>query len=400
MQIVKRVLLLTFVSFAALASLSCKGNQPNANQQNTNAGQARAGRWVAQYRSPDSKAYTGTNLSAAFFYSAISVLSKDVVFVAGDVVNPKTQQGRLGVVVRTSDGGQTWTERVIEQPGAEIGSLNSIHFVSPEIGWVVGASPERDDDTRDGLVLKTTDGGDTWTLLKVDAKQVPTSIFFVDSETGWLGGATPLPGNGDDGDSAIGGPSAILTTTDGGRTWREQINLPVSIFDINFIDKTTGWASGSKGSIYHTADGGRTWDSQRTELEVGDGPVNLQSEGLKQFSMLGVHFTDAQNGFAAGSAEEEDIGYLIATSNGGNTWAKKWKVADSGVRDIFFLSPTVGWAVTNRGAYVYYTVDGAHSWLSEPKVFEQEVTLVRLGAADAGHVWAVGGGAIFFRVTE
>ena len=91
---------------------------------------------------------------------------------------------------------------------------------------------------------------------------------------------------------------------------------------------------------------------------------------------------------------------MLGTSNGGLAWHRQWIVADSGVRDVFFINAQEGWAVTDRGQYIYHTVDGGRSWLSEPKVFEQDVTMVRLGAADAQHVWAVGGGAVFFRVTD
>lgn len=211
-----------------------------------------------------------------------------------------------------------------------------------------------------------------------------------------MGGATPAAGD----DEGGGGPSVILGTTDGGRTWHPQLNTPVSIYDISFTDKTHGWASGTRGAIYHTEDGGRTWNSQRSELEMGDGPISTTSEGSKQFGLVGIQFIDAEHGFAAASAEEEDTGRLLATTNGGTSWRRQWIVADSGVRDVCFINPNEGWAVTDRGQYIYHTVDGGRTWLSEPKVFEQDVTMVRLGAADAQHVWAVGGGAVFFRVNE
>jgi photosystem II stability/assembly factor-like uncharacterized protein len=252
------------------------------------------------------------------------------------------------------------------------------------------------DAAQNGVLLKTIDGGENWAVSRISAAQVPTTVFFADAENGWMGGATPAPGE----DEGAGGPSAILGTTDGGRTWQPQLNTPVSIFDICFIDKVNGWASGSKGSIYHTDDAGRTWNSQRSELEVGDGAINMQGEGVKQFGLMGIQFVDAEHGFLAASAEEEDTGRLLATSNGGASWRRQWIVADSGVRDVFFVNPDEGWAVTDRGQYVYHTIDGGHTWLAEPKVFEQDVTMVRLGAADAQHAWAVGAGAIFFRVSE
>jgi photosystem II stability/assembly factor-like uncharacterized protein len=70
------------------------------------------------------------------------------------------------------------------------------------------------------------------------------------------------------------------------------------------------------------------------------------------------------------------------------------------LRDVFMLSPTEGWAVPKYAKYIYHTVDGGRFWQSEDISFEQEVPLFRVAAADASHVWAVGGGAIFFRVAR
>jgi photosystem II stability/assembly factor-like uncharacterized protein len=385
-----RTVSFALASITLLFSLSCSGGQQNSNQLSAGGARQTLARWVAQYRSPASLTQQGVNLGF-FYYSSISVVSPSIVFVAGDVPGPKGDEHRVNVILRTTDGGQSWMERTVEQPGLAIPRLTCIYFVSPEVGWAVGV-----DQADNGLLLKTTDAGETWVVSRIGVSQVPMTIAFADSETGWMGGATPPVGD----DEGTGGPSVILGTTDGGRSWQPQLNTPVSIYDISFVDKTHGWASGTKGAIYHTDDGGRTWNSQRSELEMGDGPINLSADAAKQFGLVGIQFIDAQHGAAAASAEDEDTGRLLMTSDGGTTWRRQWIVADSGVRDTFFIDPNEGFAVTDRGQYVYHTVDGGRTWMAEPKVFEQDVTMVRLGAADAKHVWAVGGGAVFFRVSE
>ena len=392
MLINRRLVSIATVSLALLGSLSCGscgGGQKNATQS-AKGGTQKLARWVAQYRSPASMNLQGVNLGF-FYYSSISVVSSTTVFAVGDVPGPKGDEDRVNVILRTTDGGQNWTEKTVEHLGSPIPRLNSVHFISPEMGWAVGA-----DAQQNGLLLKTTDAGQNWSVSKINADQVPTTIFFADAENGWIGGATPAPGE----DEGAGGASVILGTTDGGQTWQVQLNTPVSIFDLCFIDKAKGWASGSRGAIYHTDDGGRSWNAQRSELELGDGPINMQSEGLKRFELMGIQFIDADHGFVAASAEEEDAGRLLSTGNGGAAWRRQWIVADSGVRDVFFVNADEGWAVTDRGQYVYHTVDAGRTWLAEPKVFDQDVTMVRLGASDPQHVWAVGAGGIFFRVTE
>ena len=82
-------------------------------------------------------------------------------------------------------------------------------------------------------------------------------------------------------------------------------------------------------------------------------------------------------GFAGASATEGEAGRLLVTSNGGATWRRQWLVPNAGIKDIFFLNQNQGWVLTDKGVYINYTVDGGRSWLSEPKVFEQDVTLSR-----------------------
>jgi len=303
---------------------------------------------------------------------------------------PKGGDERVGVVLRTTDGGKNWIETPIEKPGILITRLNSLHFINSDVGWVVGA-----DSGNDGVILKTTDGGTSWSVMRIGYKQVPVAVFFSDADHGWIGGATPLRGE----EEGIGGPSTIVATNDGGSTWNPQHTIPISILRITFIDNSTGWASGTNGVIYNTIDGGRLWERQRTEIEAGDGPVDPRSEGAQKFAVRGLQFIDKDHGFAAATATEQQAGRMLVTTNGGAAWRRQWMI-NAGVRDVFFLNPNQGWALTDQGPYINYTVDGGKSWLSEPKVFEQEMTTSRVAGADSAHVWAVGGGAIFFRVVE
>lgn len=387
MPLFRRVAFVVLLSLYALAAFGCKSTQQNANKKGTGPGQP--GRWIAQYRSPLSAKFAGTNL-AAFSYSSISVVSPSVVFVAGDMPDPKNRDERIAVILRTTDGGKTWTEQTIEQPNIRIPTLNSISFANPSTGWAVGA-----DSARLPIMLKTKDGGSTWAFSRIEQRQVPTSVRFVDADTGWMVGVTPQPEEPD----TDGGPSDILATTDGGGTWRSQRHLPVSLNDVCILNKTDGWAAGFSGSIYRTTDGGRSWDSQRSELEPGD-IRDLAGEGAKRFAISGIHFTDREHGFASAAAQELDQGRVLASDDGGSSWSKRWIVGDSGVRDVFFISPTVGWAVKDYGHYIYYTVDGGRTWLAEQVQFDQDVPYFKIGAADASHVWAVAGGAVFFRVSE
>ncbi len=431
-QVIRAELLLSLT----LATVSCK-NPQNINQQNASQTPTRPpAHWIAQWRSPHSMEITGMNL-AVYAYSSISVVSSDVVFVAGEMPNPKDRRRRIGVVINTTNGGQTWNETLIDQIPDKDTALNSIHFVNPRVGWMVGATSVSE-DRPEGVMLKTTDAGASWAVSKLPFKQVPTSIFFIDEMTGWMGGVTldtgedssevaKTPGKKEtggskptvggkpagtpgkkqspastpaspDGDASDGGPSDILTTNDGGRTWQSQRRIPTSVNDIFFVDRNTGWAAGYKGAIYNTTDGGRGWKTQKSELEFNEHYTDPKNDDAKNFIVSGVHFCDAKNGLAAASASDEDLGRIIGTNNGGETWSRKLIAQGEGIRDVFLLSPAEGWATPRFPKYVYHTIDGGRYWEGENVIFPQEVPFFRIAGADSSHIWAVGGGAIFYRV--
>jgi photosystem II stability/assembly factor-like uncharacterized protein len=72
--------------------------------------------------------------------------------------------------------------------------LTCICFVSPEVGWAVGVDQEDN-----GLLLKTTDAGETW-VVSDQRNQVPMAIAFgiLRPVDGW---ATPPVGD----DEALAG---------------------------------------------------------------------------------------------------------------------------------------------------------------------------------------------------
>jgi len=77
--------------------------------------------------------------------------------------------------------------------------LTDVHFVSEQVGWVTGAS---------GTLLKTTDGGDTWTVVlggDPAAKDEPIkTLRFAGPSHGW----------------AVKGSGKLIRTTDG-ENWEE-----------------------------------------------------------------------------------------------------------------------------------------------------------------------------------
>jgi photosystem II stability/assembly factor-like uncharacterized protein len=63
------------------------------------------------------------------------------------------------ILYRTSDGGQQWIKL---SPGANFKQITSLDFVSSTLGWAISEQSKNS-----SLLLKTTNGGQTWTPIPI-----------------------------------------------------------------------------------------------------------------------------------------------------------------------------------------------------------------------------------------
>jgi len=125
----------------------------------------------------------------------------DVVFLNGTTgfavggthgVRPESRAAVLG----TTDGGETWSVRHVSSLEGEWAW--KIAFPTPETGYVAV------ENRAFGRVLKTVDGGVTWTEIKVPENALLQAVGFVTEEIGW-----------------VGGHLSTSVTYDGGKSWRQ-----------------------------------------------------------------------------------------------------------------------------------------------------------------------------------
>ena len=313
------------------------------------------------------------------------------------------------VLVSTSDGGTSWT--VAKLPMAII--VNAVTFTDASHGWIAG----EDLSQRYGLLYATSDAGATWHLQhKTGADQVLMGIQFTSAKRGW----------------AVGGSDVILSTTDGGSTWRiVHSGGTECLRGLSFSDPTHGWAVG-QATVLATTDGGTTWQAQAPVLaddryvldsvafasdQVGwlvgedqwtglgfvygttDGGADWQPQGSNAADWLnGVTCTDTSHAFAVGNT-----GIMRMTTDGSD-----WTDLTPGTFDDFygvaFADQTHGWAVGERigtitpdypaSGRVIGTTDGGASWTPQLSVSGEAINGV--ACADANSAWAVGnGGGIY-----
>ena len=90
-----------------------------------------------------------------------------------------------GVIMATADGGQTWS---YQQSGTDI-NLVDVHAVSDRIAYAFGRGRGLggDFDENPRALLKTVDGGLTWSEVKLDPGYKLESMDFLDDGAhGWL----------------------------------------------------------------------------------------------------------------------------------------------------------------------------------------------------------------------
>jgi photosystem II stability/assembly factor-like uncharacterized protein len=315
--------------------------------------------------------------------------------------------GGKGALLSTEDGGVTWETR--RRPTED--ALQDIFFTDELTGWIVCERsmfmPMRKDESVSYL-LKTTDGGASWSRVEVthgpDVDLKLARVSFAGRERGWV----------------FGEMGALFATTDGGSSWeRQRVPTRHLLLGATFLDAQRGWLVGAGSTLLQTSDGGSTWragsievasapspsdvsaqsnatsTSARTPVSLArigaasDGarvtePSTMQVTGPSTVRLNAVSFADARRGWAVGAG-----GAVLATLDGGRTW----RAQDSGTRsdlfDVKFFDEREGWAVGGEGAAIH-TTDGGATWRVEPTGTPH--TLERLFFLGRASGWAVGFG--------
>lgn len=162
--------------------------------------------------------------------------------------------GNGGVCLKTSDGGETWTQ----VPQFTNHNLGKIAFADSSIGYVTSERSLVDDAgamTYTLEIFKTTDGGDTWKTI-YPREKVDGSVFdiAVKSSNELL---------------VIVGGNKLLRTGDGGKTW-QYISTVDGITSVAFTSDGTGWLVSDRGLLLRSDDSGQTWyEPDKLSTKIG-----------------------------------------------------------------------------------------------------------------------------------
>jgi photosystem II stability/assembly factor-like uncharacterized protein len=224
-----------------------------------------------------------------------------------------------GEIFHTSDGGVTLTMQARHNV-----TFRDITFVDARFGWAVGNPANL--TTANGIVYRTTNGGRTWTRVRVSLRGGISGVSFANRKVGW----------------AVCGRD-VLHTIDGGLHWAiRDLHGNGSFKDVQALTTRRAWACGNNNVLTSTVDGGATWK------RVGTGTHQ---------HLIAIHFVDPDNGWIVG------VKTVLHTADGGAHWASEATTGQT-IGALSFADSQNGWATSPTGA-VYHTTDAGAHWLQQ-----------------------------------
>jgi len=174
-------------------------------------------------------------------------------------------------VMKSTDAGKTWALKFDAGADEEYYALNynQLQFLNETIGYCAGGKTY--DGSSIGNMVKTTDGGETWTSLKMNMSQI-TAFHFLDASNGFV----------------FNFNQELWKTTDGGTTWTKvSSEIPEKYPDSYFINASKIVLRTSE-NICHSIDGGVSWLKDYT----------LPSENGQ---LTNMKFVDSRTGYVIGN---------------------------------------------------------------------------------------------------
>ncbi len=196
----------------------------------------------------------------------------------GDVLVVGTQNG---VALVSHDQGKNWERIVLGQTSlvdiavckdkrfvaidhyhkvwsadAQGRNWQSVPLAQPHTPLAVTCSPQGDwwVAGTNAVIAASSDAGKTWRTTDFGEDTQITAIQFVDDRHAF----------------ALGEFGLLLTSADGGASWRKGPALPGEFYPYAalFRNDREGWVSGIAGQVLHTVDGGASWKKQVNATQV------------------------------------------------------------------------------------------------------------------------------------
>ena len=299
----------------------------------------------------------------------LSVVSENVVWASGTG----------GTILRTVDGGKTWS--IIKVPGAEKLDFRDIEAFDAEKAYILSIG-----DGETSRIYKTTDGGKNWKL----QFQNKNPKVFLDAFAFWD------PTHGIAMGDPVDGKYFLLETTDG-ETWKpiENLQMPnAKEGEAAFAASGTCLVTQGKNNVFLVSGGNeaRVFRSQdRGKWWVG--AITPMVRGTAGSGIFSITMFDKSNGFIVGGNYEKPVevnNNLAFTNDGGKSWTAEKGL--NGYRSgAAFIDKKTLIAVGTSGSDL--SADGGKTWKNLDK---ENYNAVAANGKTA--IWAVGANGLVARL--
>lgn len=332
----------------------------------------------------------GTTFTQVFTGNAIAV-----EYISGTVATGIAD----GLFIRSTNGGVTWTS------GASANGRQQLQAVSGNIVLAWGRSgnfPNYDD-----RVFRSTDGGQTWTDL---GEVIPAGVYAFTVADPQSVTAADMEGN------MFYSSNAGLTWSQSFSTRGQQSGYLSSAVPV-FANATTGYFGYGAGFMMKTTNGGASWaqissgtgeslnDIDRFAngnlIAVGDNGTLLKSNGTSPWIIDETFTTSHLKAVQIISSTEAFVvnneGRVYKTVNAGSSWTASVAMpADmTSAEDVHFTTSSDGWVIgqSYQTAALYHTTNGGQSWTPVTDFLGAYVAVDVAGT----NIWAANVGGNYYR---
>jgi uncharacterized repeat protein (TIGR01451 family) len=329
-----------------------------------------------------------------------------------------------GGIWTSTDSGGTWTPRIDNQDTLSVGALT----VAPSNDAVIYAGTGEGALSGDSMfgngVLKSTDGGTTWTHVSGDYfVGVSISRIVVDPANPNHLYAAVLRGRG--GARRVSPPVhsrfGIWESTDGGVSWTLLREVPeangATDLEMDPLNSSILYASFWGDAIYKSTDAGHTWTKIMNGLPAGDFAA-AQTRFSIAISHPAGQAATLYAGFDWNTAAGRHVAEVFKSTNAGASWAQTGTginhtdnvedycgtqcfydnviEVDPNNPDIVFAGGSFGYDLSPQSGGIFRSTDGGASWENLGWDLHPDFHALAMDPSNPSHVLIGNDGGVWF----